>query len=45
MKRKVGSSDEGRDSSGLQRANEWHYALNWLTNYQNQPWDEVPPDT
>jgi hypothetical protein len=24
---------------------EWHYALNWLTNYENQPWDEVRTDT
>ncbi|MDQ2793703.1 MAG: DUF4272 domain-containing protein [Bacteroidota bacterium] len=24
---------------------EWHYALNWLTNYQNQPWDDVRTDT
>lgn len=24
---------------------ERHYALNWLTNYQNQPWDEVQTNT
>ncbi|WP_046242481.1 DUF4272 domain-containing protein [Hymenobacter terrenus] len=24
---------------------EWHYALNWLTNYQGQAWDEVRTDT
>ena len=24
---------------------ERHYALNWLTNYQNQEWDEVQTNT
>jgi hypothetical protein len=24
---------------------EWHHAINWITRYDNQEWDEVSPDT